>query len=106
MPLATCVEHGTSGTCDIGLKCCPHGRSGTNAEGTELFESEGKLVHLLTHHGPTHCPHGGTFASVQGAELIEVEGLPVTLIGHTTQCVACGQTGAHVEGTDLLEVDF
>ena len=106
MPLATCVGHGTVGTCDIGLPCCPHGRSGTNSEGSELFESEEKPVHLLTHHGPTNCPHGGTFESIEGAELGEVEGLSVTLIGHTTQCVACGKTGNHIEGTELLEVDF
>ena len=106
MPLATCISHRTVGVCDIGLPCCAHGRSGTNSEGTELFESEDLLVHLLSHHGPTNCPHGGTFESVQGAELIEVEWLPVTLIGHTTQCVACGMTGNHTTGTDLLEVDY
>jgi uncharacterized Zn-binding protein involved in type VI secretion len=106
MSLATCVGHGTAGTCDIGLPCCPHGRSGTNAEGSEIFEIEGQPVHLLSHHGSTNCPHGGTFASAQGSELIEAEGLPVTLVGHTTQCVACGQSGAHVEGAALLEVDY
>jgi uncharacterized Zn-binding protein involved in type VI secretion len=61
---------------------------------------------LLSHHGPTNCPHGGTFASVQGSELMEAEGLPVTLVGHTTQCAACGQSGAHAEGAALLEVDY
>jgi uncharacterized Zn-binding protein involved in type VI secretion len=76
-----------------------------NSEGSELFESEGRPVHCLSHHGPTNCPHGGVFASVQGAELIEAGGLPVTLVGHTTQCAACGKTGSHVEGTELLEVE-
>ena len=105
MPLVTCVGHGTAGTCHVGLPCCPHGRSGTNAEGSELFESEDRPVHLLSHHGPTNCPHGGTFASVRGAELIEAEGLPVTLVGHATQCVACGKSGVHTDGTELLEVE-
>lgn len=106
MPLATCVGHSTTGTCDIGLPCCPHGRSGTNSQGSTIFESEGKPVHLLTHVGPTNCPHGGTFESVQGSELIEAEGLPVTLVGHTTVCRDCGKTGAHSTGTELVEVEY
>ncbi len=105
MPLATCVGHETTGVCDLGLPCCPHGRNGTNAQGTPLFEIEGSLLHLTTHTGPTNCPHGGTFASVQGAELLEVAGLPATLIGHATQCRACGRSGAHSSGSDLLEVE-
>ena len=106
MPLATCVGHSTSGTCDMKLPCCPHGRSGTNSQGSTIFESEGKLVHLLTHTGPTNCPHGGTFESVQGSQLIEAEGLPVTLVGHTTVCQNCGEVGTHSNGTELVEVDY
>jgi hypothetical protein len=106
MPLATRVGHSTIGVCDIGLPCCPHSRSGTNQEGSAIFEIEVKAVHLLTHHGPTNCPHGGTFASIQGAGLIDCEGLPVTLVSHTTQCEVCGKLGAHSEGSELLEVDF
>lgn len=105
MPLATCVGHRTQGICDLGLPDCPHSRSGTNAQGSALLESEGQPVHLLTHTGPTNCPHGGTFKSIEGSALMESEGLPITLIGHTTECVVCGKTGNHVSGTDLLEVE-
>jgi uncharacterized Zn-binding protein involved in type VI secretion len=105
MPLATCVSHGTTGTCDIGLPCCPHGRSGTNAEGSPLAEAEGSDLHLVGHTGPCNCPHGGTFESVQGSQIFEVEGQPVTLVGHTTVCVSCGMSGAHSSGTELVEVE-
>ena len=105
MPLATCVGHGTSGTCNPGLKCCPHGRAGTNGEGSAIFESEGRPVHLVGHTGPCNCPHGGTFSSVAGAVLLEAEGRPVTLIGHTTVCQGCGVSGSHVSGSALLEVE-
>ncbi len=105
MPRATCVGHNTSGTCDLGLSCCPHGRSGTNAQGSPLVEVEGAPLHLLSYTGPTNCPHGGTFASIEGSELMEVEGLPVTLVGHATVCTSCGQTGHHSSGARLLEVE-
>jgi uncharacterized Zn-binding protein involved in type VI secretion len=105
MPLATCVNHATTGVCDIGLPCCPHGRTGTNGEGSGIFEIEGAAVHLLTHTGPTNCPHGGVFSSVEGSSMIECEGLPVTLVGHGTVCQTCGQSGAHAEGSDIFEVE-
>lgn len=106
MPLATCIGHRTTGDCDMYLPCCPHSRSGTNAQGSPIFEVEGRPVHLLTHTGPTNCPHGGTFASAEGSKLIEVEGLPVTLVGHATVCQACGVMGTHATGTELLEVEY
>lgn len=106
MPLATCVGHGTTGVCDLGLPCCPHGRSGTNSQGCALLESDGQNVHLLTHKGSTNCAHGGTFESVEGASLMEVEGLPVTLVGDTTICQACGKSGTHSSGTSLLEIEY
>lgn len=105
MPLVTRVSDGTTGTCNLGLPCCPHGRSGTNAQGTPLLEVDGQSVHLVGHTGPTNCPHGGTFASVQGSGLIEVEGIPVTLVGHTTVCGSCGQSGTHSSGSHLMDVD-
>ncbi len=105
MALVTRVSDGTTGTCNLGLPCCPHGRSGTNAQGTPLFEVDGQPVHLVGHTGPTNCPHGGTFSSVQGSELIEVEGIPVTLVGHTTVCGSCGQAGSHSSGSPLMDVE-
>ncbi len=105
MPLATCVSHSTIGTCNPGLPCCPHGRSGTNAEGSPIFEVEDKPLHLVGHTGPCNCPHGGTFESTQGSLIFEVEEKPVTLIGHTTVCMGCGMSGSHISGTNLIEVE-
>ena len=31
---ATRIGDVTSGVCDLGLPCCPHGRTGTNSEGS------------------------------------------------------------------------
>ena len=106
MPLATTVGHSTEGVCNPGYDCCPHSRSGTNSQGSAIFEIEGQAVHLSTHQGPTNCPHGGTFSSIQGAGLIDCEGLPVTLVGHVTQCEVCGEVGTHNQGAELLEVAY
>lgn len=105
MPFITRVADRTSGTCNPGLDCCPHSRSGTNAEGTALLEVDGELAHLKGQTGPCNCPHGGTFESTQGSELLEVDGIPVTLLGHTTVCRNCGQSGNHITGSELLEVE-
>lgn len=105
MPLITRISDRASGTCDPGQDCCPHSRSGTNAEGTALLEVDGELAHLIGHSGPCNCPHGGTFESTQGSGLLEVNGIPVTLIGHATVCRSCGQNGSHISGSELLEVE-
>jgi uncharacterized Zn-binding protein involved in type VI secretion len=106
MPDATLVGHGTVGTCNPGYDCCPHGRAGTNGEGSAIFEVDGRALHCIGHTGPTNCPHGGTFESVQGSAIFEVEGKPVTLVGHSTVCVVCGVTGAHSNGSALLEAEI
>lgn len=106
MPDATCVGHGTVGTCNPGFDCCPHGRGGTNGKGSAIFEVDGQPLHLVDHTGPTNCPHGGTFSSVQGSVIFEVEGKPATLVGHTTVCRVCGVSGSHVGGSELLEAEI
>lgn len=106
MPIVTCVGHRTIGECDLGIPfCCNHSRSGTNEEGTPIFEVSGQPIHLVTHTGPCNCPHGGSFKSVEGSGLFEVDDLPVTLVGHKTVCMTCGVAGKHSTGNDLLEVE-
>ena len=103
MPNATCVGDRTVGVCDLKIpKCCSHDRSGTNGQGSGIFEAGGSAVHLLSHTGPCNCPHGGVYRSVGGSSLIESEGLPVTLVGHATVCGTCGMGGAHSTGCTLL----
>ena len=76
MPVATRIGDSTTGTCDLGLDCCPHGRSGTNATGSpDVFINE-LACHRLGDTGPTNCPHGGTFESIEGSPDVFVNGKP------------------------------
>lgn len=99
MPAVTKVGDGTTGTCDLGLDCCPHGRSGTNTAGSPNVFVNGQPLHRLNDTGPTNCPHGGTFATTAGSSTVFCNGQPVTRIGDTTTCQSCGQSGSHVTGS-------
>lgn len=89
----------TTGICNKGLKCCPHGRSGTNQAHSPNVFVNGKPVHRQNDTGPTNCPHGGTFQSVSGSSTVFINGQPVTRIGDTTTCMSCGQSGSHSSGS-------
>lgn len=99
MPAVTRVADSTTGVCDLGLPCCPHGRSGNNSVGSPNVFVNGKPLHRLTDTGPTNCPHSGTFASTSGSGTVFCNGLPVTRIGDVTTCQSCGKTGSHVDGS-------
>ena len=105
MPRVTVIGNNTTGVCDLGLPCCPHGRTGTNAVGSDIAEIDGAAIHCLHDTGPTNCPHSGIFESVQGSEIFEIDGDPVTLVGHATVCQLCGQSGSHSSGDPLWECD-
>ena len=99
MPEATRLGDSTSGTCDIGLPCCPHGRSGTNAEVSPDVIINGRGAHRRADTGPCNCPHGGTFVSVGASGTVLINGRGATRIGDSTVCQSCGQSGSHVEGS-------
>jgi uncharacterized Zn-binding protein involved in type VI secretion len=99
MPAVTRQGDATTGICDLGLPCCPHGRTGTNQEASPNVFVNGQPVHRLGDTGPTNCPHGGTFASVQGSNSVFVNGKPPTRIGDMTTCQKCGKTGSHSTGS-------
>ena len=99
MPAVTRVGDSTAGVCNVGLPCCPHGRSGTNSVGSPNVFVNGQPLHRLTDTGPCNCPHGGTFASNSGSSSVFVNGKPATRIGDTTVCQSCGQSGSHVAGS-------
>ena len=99
MPAATRLGDHTTGTCNIGLPCCPHGRSGTNSEVSDNVIINGKGVHRKTDTGPCNCPHGGTFKTVGGSSTVFVNGKAVTRVGDETVCINCGQSGSHTEGS-------
>lgn len=99
MPSVTKVGDSTSGICNLGLDCCPHGRSGTNAVGSPNVFVNSQPAHRLTDSGGTNCPHGGVFNSVSGSATVFVNGLPLTRIGDSTQCQVCGMPGSHSSGS-------
>ena len=99
MAAVTRISDGTTGICDLGLPCCPHGRSGTNSTGSGNVFVNKIPVHRLTDNGNCNCPHGGVFASNSGSSTVFVNNLPVTRIGDSTVCQVCGKLGNHVSGS-------
>ena len=99
MPSAVRDGDATTGTCDKGMPCCPHGRSGTvNVTSGNVFVN-GRGLHRLNVTGPTNCPHSGTFASVAGSASVFCNERPVIRIGDATMCQSCGQSGTHTTGS-------
>ena len=96
---ATRIGDGTTGVCNLGLPCCPHGRAGTNATGSPNVFINGQAAHRVGDSGATNCPHGGTFQSTSGSSTVFVNGRPLTRVGDGTTCVVCGQGGTHVNGS-------
>lgn len=105
MPGATRIGDGTVGTCDTGLPCCPHGRTGNNGTGSSDVTINGIPAHRLGDTGPCNCPHGGTYQSTTASPNVFVNGLPLTRVGDTTICQACGMAGAHVTGSPDVVVN-
>ena len=99
MPQATRLGDSTSGVCDIGLPCCPHGRSGTNSVVSPNVLINGLGAHRRGDTGPCNCPHGGTFVSVGASATVFIKNRGATRIGDSTVCQACGQNGSHVAGS-------
>lgn len=97
---ATRVSDLTSGICDLGLPCCPHGRTGTNSEGSPNVFINGLPAHRLEDFGACNCPHGGSFQSVTASKTVFANGKGLTRIGDSTTCVNCGMAGTHVSGSD------
>lgn len=89
----------TTGVCNLGLKCCPHGRTGTNSQVSGNVFANGLGVHRLGDTGPTNCPHGGTFQTVAGSSSVFVNSQAITRIGDTTTCQSCGMSGSHIAGS-------
>lgn len=99
MQPATRIGDGTAGICYVGLPCCPHGRAGTNSEGSPNVFINGLAAHRVGDTGSCNCPHGGTFQSMSGSSTVFVNGRPLTRISDATVCVNCGQGGSHVSGS-------
>jgi uncharacterized Zn-binding protein involved in type VI secretion len=98
LPAPTRIGDMTEGTCNIGQKCCPHARSGTNLRGSPNVIIEGLSAHRVDDTGATNCPHGGQFVSLIGSSSVFINGKQVTREGDTTVCASCGLSGVHVSG--------
>ena len=96
---ATRITDTTSGICNLGLPCCPHGRTGTNSEGSPNVFINGQPAHRLGDGGGIACPHGGFFQSVEASKTVFVNGVGLTRVGDATVCVVCGMAGVHVSGS-------
>lgn len=99
MAAVTRIGDNTTGICDLGLKDCPHNRTGTNNSGSPNVFANGKAVHRLGDGGNTNCPHSGSFTSTGGSGTVFVNGKAVTRIGDTTNCGKCGKSGTHSNGS-------
>lgn len=97
---ATRINDTTTGACDIGEPdCCPHGRSGTNSQGSPNVFINQRNAHRLGDSGPCNCPHGGNFQSTAGSSTVFVNGKALTRIGDQTTCQSCGCSGSHSSGS-------
>ena len=103
---ATRITDSTSGICDIGLDCCPHGRVGTNQTGSNICIVEGLKIHREGDTGSCNCPHGGSFISVGHSKIFYVENKGVALTSQQTVCTTCGMSGSHSSGSNILEVSI
>lgn len=99
MPAVARIGDTTTGVCNKGLPCCPHGRTGTDATASPNVTVNGIPLHRLHDTGPTNCPHGGTFESVVGSNTVTCNGRRVVRIGDATVCQSCGMGGTHSSGS-------
>ena len=96
---ATRIGDGTTGVCDLGLECCPHGRAGTNSTGSPNVYINRIKAHRRGDTGNCNCPHGGNFQSTGCSKSVFVNGKGATRIGDGTTCMNCGMPGSHVAGS-------
>lgn len=99
MPAIVRNGDSTTGVCDLGQDCCPHGRSGTVSVVSGNVNCNGLGVHRLNDTGSTNCPHGGTFSSIAGSGSVYVNGQPAVRVGDATICTVCGKSGTHTSGS-------
>ena len=99
MPSIARIGDSTTGTCSVGLICCPHSRSGTVTDTSEDVFVNGVGVFRVGDSGSCNCPHGGTFKGVSGSTQVFANGKQVARIGDSTSCVSCGLAGTVTSGS-------
>lgn len=96
---ATRIGDTTSGLCNPGFECCPHGRNGINSTGSPNVFINKIKVHRRADLGDCRCPHGGTFQSVGSSKTVFANGRGITRISDQTICLVCGCSGSHSSGS-------
>ena len=99
MPAATRFGDQETGTCNPGLPCCPHDRTGANSEVSPNVFINGLGAHRKEDTGPCNCPHGGTYATTGGSGTVFINGKSATRVGDATTCKDCGMSGSHTGGS-------
>ena len=99
MSKAARIGDSTSGTCNFGCDDCPHGRSGTNADGSSNVLINGQGAHRVGDFIMISCPHGGSGESTGGSSSVFINGIAATRIGDGTTCMVCGCGGSHDSGS-------
>lgn len=100
MPKAVRKNDITQGTCNPGLDCCPHSRSGINTEVSGNVLINGMGARRLGDVGDCRCPHSGSYITTSGSSTVFINGKPAVRFGDKTQCISCGCMGTHAMGSD------
>ena len=99
MSSATRIGDGTTGICDVGEECCPHGRAGVNTSGSADVYCNGIAIHRRGDSGTCRCVHGGSYVSTSASTTVFANGKGITRINDSTVCEGCGCSGTHVGGS-------
>lgn len=94
----------TSGSCSVGLICCPHSRNGMIQDVSDnvLINRMGAFREGDT--GSCNCPHGGSFKGTSGSGTVFINGKPASRIGDSTACMSCGQSGSVISGSPNVNI--
>lgn len=99
MPAAVRKNDITQGSCNAGLDCCSHSRSGINTEVSGDVFINGLGARRLGDVGDCRCPHGGSYRSTSGSATVFINGKPAVRTGDSTECTSCGCGGTHTTGS-------
>ena len=97
---ASRVGDNESGTCDLGLECCPHGRGGTISTGARDVYTNNRIAAILGSTGGCNCAHGGSFRITSGSSTVFINNRKAARITDSTVCMSCGMGGAVISGSN------
>lgn len=104
MPGGTRIHDITSGICNHGFPCCPHGCVGTHITASPDVDANTRGVTRIGDISVHTCPHCGINMNIQGSPDVDVNGLPVTRRGDAVT-EFCG-SGVCVSGSTDVIVNY